>query len=50
LSEAEREAWIAEHRASLPPGQGVIYRTIIDWPPRGAQADGTDTAPGAEET
>ena len=45
LSAAEREAWIADHRASLPPNDLVIYRTIIDWPPKGAQADGA----GAEE-
>ena len=46
LSAAEREAWIADHRASLPPNDLVIYRTIIDWPPR---ADGAGGMPGAEE-
>jgi hypothetical protein len=45
LSAAEREAWIADHRASLPPNDLVIYRTIIDWPPKGVEADGA----GAEE-
>ena len=45
LSAAEREAWIADHRASLPPNDLVIYRTIIDWPPR---ADGAGGMPGAE--
>ena len=40
---------IAEHRASLPPNDLVIYRTIIDWPPKGAQADGSGAASGAEE-
>ena len=49
LSAAEREAWIADHRASLPPNDLVIYRTIIDWPPKGAQADGACTASGVEE-
>ena len=45
LAEAEREAWIAEHRASLPETDLVIYRTIIDPPPR---ADGAGGMPGAE--
>src|SRR3712207_8728205 len=33
LSKAERKAWIAEHSASVPPNDIVIYRTIIDPPP-----------------
>ena len=45
LSAAEREAWIAERTAALPPNDIVIVRTIIDWPPKAAQADGA----GSEE-
>ena len=43
LTEAERKAWIAEHSASVPPDDIVIYRTIIDPPP--PRADGAGTAP-----
>jgi hypothetical protein len=43
LTEAEREAWIAEHSASLPPDDIVIYRTIIDPPARTVQAAQAET-------
>ena len=47
LSEAERKAWIAEHSASVPPNDIVIYRAIID--PSPPRADGAGGVSGVEE-